>query len=118
MTWSPIIDISWSDHQLEKCCASDKSGRRKWGAKTWTLLKRRLIALEAAPSLADMEGVPGRCHQLTSDRRGQFAVRLGGAQRLVFSPDHDPVPTLDDGGIDRANVTKIVVHEVVDYHGR
>lgn len=37
--------------------------------------------------------------------------------RIVFVPDHDPVPLLPDGGIDVANVTAVEIIEVVDYHG-
>jgi toxin HigB-1 len=117
MLWSHVIDISWSDRQLEKSCAGDKAGRRRWGAESWAVLKRRLIALEATPTLAQMEGQPGRCHRLSADRSGAFAIDLRGAKRLVFSPDHDPVPTLQDGGIDTSRVTAIVLREVTDYHG-
>jgi proteic killer suppression protein len=117
MPWSYIIDISWSDRKLEKSCASEKSGQRRFGADDWKLMKRRLASLIAAPTLKAMDGVPGRCHPLGADRNGQFAVHLGGAQRLVFAPDHDPTPLLDDGGIDTSQVTRIVITEVVDYHG-
>jgi toxin HigB-1 len=117
MPWSDIIDISWSDRKLEKSCASDKSGQRRWGADDWKLMKRRLASLIAAPTLKDMDGVPGRCHLLSADRNGRFALHLWGAYRLVFAPDHDPVPLLDDGGIDTSLVTRIVITEVVDYHG-
>lgn len=72
----------------------------------------------AAPTLEQMEGVPGKCHQLTGDRAGQFALSLWGSCRLVFVPDHDPVPRLADGGIDRSRVTRIAIKEVVDYHGK
>jgi proteic killer suppression protein len=80
-------------------------------------LRRRLASLLAAPTLKDMDGVPGRCHALGADRHGQFAVSLGGSHRLIFIPDHDPIPTLPDGGIDLTLVTKISITEVVDYHG-
>ena len=65
-----------------------------------------------------MDGVPGNCHQLSADRDGKFAVDLWGPYRLTFAPDHDPVPTLPDGGIDKSQVTKITIEEVVDYHGK
>ncbi len=117
MPWRHIIDISWSDRKLEKSCASDKSGQRRWGADDWKLIKRRLASLIAAPTLKHMDGVPGRCHLLSADRNGQFAVHLSGAYRLVFEPEHDPVPLLADGGIDTSLVTRIVITEVVDYHG-
>jgi plasmid maintenance system killer protein len=118
MQWSHIIDISWSDRKLEKACASDKAGQRRWGAADWKLFKRRLAALLVAPTLKDMDGVPGNCHALRADRNGQFALHLWGSFRLVFIPSHDPLPVLADGGIDKARVTSIRITEVVDYHGR
>lgn len=80
-------------------------------------MKRRLATLRAAPTLKDMDGVPGRCHQLSADRAGEFAVALWAAYRLVFVPGHDPLPVVEDGGIARDLVTKISITEVVDYHG-
>ncbi|MGO9956301.1 MAG: hypothetical protein ACLP50_10040 [Solirubrobacteraceae bacterium] len=62
--------------------------------------------------------MPGNCHQLTVDRAGEFALDLRGAYRLMFVPDHDPVPTLPHGGDDESLVTKVLITEVVDYHGR
>lgn len=118
MIWRDIIDIYWSDRKLQKLCSSDKEGKRTFGADQWKVLKRRIVSLEVAPTLADMVGVPGNCHQLSSDRAGQFALDLRGSYRLIFVPNHDPVPQLADGGINRALVTKIVITEVVDYHGR
>jgi proteic killer suppression protein len=118
MQWSDIIDIEWFDHKLQKICGSDRAGRRKFGADQWKILQRRLASLEAVPMLSSMAGVPGNCHALHADRAGEFAVDLRGSFRLVFAPDHDPVPKLADGGIDQTCVTKIVILEVVDYHGR
>lgn len=117
MPWRTTIDISWSDEKLAKSCSSEKLGRRRWGADRWKLLKRRLESLEGAPTLQDLEGVPGHCHRLKADRRDQFAMSLSGSYRLVFVPDHDPIPTLPDGGVDRARVTRILITDVVDYHG-
>lgn len=77
-----------------------------------------MASLTAAPTLQDMEGVPGNCHQLHADRAGEFAVDLWGSYRLIFEPGHNPLPELPDGGIDRARVTKIVIKEVIDYHGK
>ena len=117
MLWSHLIDISWSDRKLEKTCASDKAGQRHLGRQL-EAREAPLASLEAAPTLTDMDGVPGNCHPLRADREGQFAVHLWGRYRLVFEPNHEPIPLLDDGGIDKALVTNIVITEVVDYHGR
>lgn len=64
-----------------------------------------------------MDNVPGKCHPLRADRAGQFAVSLRGPYRLIFEPDHNPVPRLDNGGIDKSRVTRIRIKEVENYHG-
>jgi proteic killer suppression protein len=111
------VDISWGNRKLEKSCSSDVAGQQRWGAENWKMMKRRLLALAAVPTLLDLEGAPGRCHQLRADRGGEFAVYLWGPYRLVFAPDHNPIPRLEDAGIDRSLITRIVIMEVLDYHG-
>lgn len=59
---------------------------------------------------------PERLHQLVGGRENQFAIDLVHPYRLVFEPDHDPIPLKDDGGIDLTRVTAITVLDVVDYH--
>ena len=59
---------------------------------------------------------PERLHQLRQNRSGQFAVDLVHPYRLVFVPNHDPIPRNEDGGIDRNRITVITITEVVDYH--
>ena len=72
--------------------------------------------LQAAPTLADVRGTPGRLHGLTGDRAGQYALDLRGSTRLIFEPNHDPVPERQGGGVDESRVTAIRIVEVVDYH--
>ena len=55
---------------------------------------------------------PPRCHQLKGKRKGQFAVVLTGNWRLVFEPE-PPI----EGHVNLAEVKKIRLLEVVDYHG-
>ncbi len=111
-----IIKITWSNQKLEKACTAERAGKRRFGGN-WTLLQKRLAFLLYAPTLKDMDSLPGNCHALSGDRAGQFAVYLWGSYRLVFVLDHNPLPRLHDGGIDTAHVTNIVIREVVDYHG-
>jgi proteic killer suppression protein len=102
---------------LEKSCSDDRRGAKDFGTEQWKVLSRRLVSLRAAPTLAHMRGVPGDCHPLGADRAGEFAVDLRGPYRLIFEPDHDPVPRLDDGGVDISKVTNIKIKKVDDYHG-
>lgn len=79
-------------------------------------LQQRLVELAAANTLADMKGMPGHCHELTANRKGQLALDLIQPNRLVFKPSHNPVPPDAGGGLDWAKVTRIIVLEIVDYH--
>jgi plasmid maintenance system killer protein len=110
------IDIAWADRRLERDCSTDTAGVRRFGADNWRLLRRRLGTLLGATTLRSMDGAPGRCHALSGDRLGQYALYLWGSFRLVFEPDHDPIPMLPTGGHDRAAITKVRIHEIVNYH--
>lgn len=73
--------------------------------------------LLAAPNLADVPThKPERCHPLTGERAGQFAVDLKQPFRLVFIPNHDPIPSKPDGLIDLTQITSIKVLSIEDYH--
>lgn len=109
------IDIAWTDRKLAKLTKTDAGGRKRFGEPRWSVLKRRLITLARAETLADVRNVGG-FHALTADRAGSFAMKLDGAYRIVFRPDHDPVPQADAGGVDQAAVTAILIEEIVNYH--
>ena len=53
---------------------------------------------------------------LPGKHNDQYAVDLVHPHRLVFQPNHDPVPRLADGGIDVGHVTAITIIEVIDHH--
>jgi proteic killer suppression protein len=111
------VDVSWRDRKLQSDSRSDKLGSKRWGKDEWKILKRRLVSLEAAPTMRDLHGVPGGFHALTGDRKGHFAMSVTRNRRLILEPDHDPIPTKEDGGIDEAQVSAVRVLEVVDDHG-
>jgi len=91
--------------------------RAEWGDHIARKLKHRLAELAAAGSLADIpHHPPARCHELDGDRKDQLSVDLHHPYRLIFVPDHDPAPRKDDGGLDRARVTRVLILEVVDTH--
>ncbi len=57
-----------------------------------------------------------RCHELTGDRGGQLSIDLDHPYRLIFIPDHDPIPTRTEGGLDWNRVTRILILEIADTH--
>ena len=110
------IDVSWADRRLARDTATDQRGVRRFGPEQWAVLRRRLAVLRAAPSLADLWGSPGRLHPLKANRAGQFSLDLRGPTRLIFEPNHEPVPRQASGALDQRSVTAIRVLEVTDTH--
>ncbi len=110
------MDICFETSRLAKLCNTEKKLRGKYGPRMAGVIQQRLSDLADAETLDVMLSLPGRCHELTGDRKGQLAVDLVHPDRLIFKPDHDPVPTKEDGGLDWFAVTKIIVVGIGDYH--
>jgi toxin HigB-1 len=111
------VDIRFRNARLLKLCNDSKALQRQFGRDTARVLRQRLDDLDAAGSLAEFALLPGNCEELKGGRRGQLSLRLTGGLRLVFTPDHVPVPAKKDGGLDWGEVSAVVIEEVVDYHG-
>jgi len=108
------MDIDFKDKKTRELCEQQAIALRKLGAACARKLRSRLADLQAAERVTDL--VAGRPHQLQGVRAGQFALDLVGGRRLVFEPDHQPVPSRDDGGIDWLHVTRIRIIFIGDYH--
>jgi len=80
-------------------------------------VNQRLMDLSAAPNLSLLRTLPAlRCHELSGARKGALAVDVSGNYRLIFVPDHDPVPEKKEGGLDWSRVTQIRILSIEDYH--
>ena len=110
------MDIIFKGNKLKKTFNEEATLRKEYGQRA-NFIMARLAVLQAAANLALVPRTPPeRRHQLTGERGGQFAVEVGRQSRLVFEPNHDPVPLMKDGGIDTGRITSIKILEVVDYH--
>jgi proteic killer suppression protein len=111
------VEITFTSRKLQKDCNSEKEMRRRFGKLLADRLQQRLAELKAADTLEDIHRLPpARCHELSQDRKGQLAVDVVHPKRLIFKPDHNPVPRKPDGGLDWSHVTRIRVIEIIDYH--
>jgi plasmid maintenance system killer protein len=115
------MDISFKNTKLAKSFNEGAQLERIHGALRARKIRIRMKELRAATSLMDFwppKSPPGRCHELPEGRRsGQLSVDLDHPYRLVFIPDHDPVPMRDDGGLDWSQVSAIKILGVEDTHG-
>lgn len=111
------MDIAFRTRKLERIFNSEKELNRAYDRRMARTIMMRLAVLKNARALSFVPtSRPDRLHRLIGNRGGQFAVDLVHPCRLIFVPNHDPIPLKDDGGIDRDRVTAITIMEVVDYH--
>lgn len=112
------MDIIFASDKLGKLCNSAVELKKKFGEKKAKKIGQRLYELRAAQILADVSYLPPtRCHLLTGDLAGKFAVDTVHPFRLIFEPAHHPIPHLPDGGIDRSQVTVVRIIDVDrNYH--
>ena len=111
------MNIVFARRKLEKTFNSATALKRTFGDRMARTVAMRMAVLRNARTLSMVPVTrPERCHQLEGGRVGQYAVDLVHPKRLVFEPDHNPMPRKEDGGIDTDQVTAITVIEVIDYH--
>ena len=111
------MQIRFRSRRLEKDLSDPKAMAKAYGGRAKSI-RMRLDVLRQAACLADVPtGPPDRRHQLGGNRIGQLSVTIKDNWRIVFVPDHDPVPSLRDGGLDTCQVTAVEIIEIVDYHG-
>ena len=83
--------------QAAKALQLESKPRGEYGPRMAHLIRQRLASLEHAESLEDFRVLPGRCHELIANLKGCLVLDLVHPDRLVFRPDHDPLP-LDGNG--------------------
>ena len=112
------LEITFKTRKIAKIYNSEKDLCKALGNDQAKKVMMRLYVLRNAPSLLHVPNKPPeRLHLLTGKRRGQFAVDLKHPKRLIFVPNHDPVPLRPDGGIDKEKVTAITIIALpLDYH--
>lgn len=111
--WPRGMEITFADNRLQNCCESRTDLRRVYGADCAKKIEIRLADLTAAATLQDFRSLPGRCHELSADRDGQFGLDLAGGKRLVIEPVERP--SAQDGD-PWAAIDAVRIVEIVDYH--
>jgi toxin HigB-1 len=110
------VEITFKDKKLRKAAASLKLLIQVYGKRRGELIKVRLDDLLTAETLEDVRYLPGHYHELTQDRKGQWACDLDHPYRLIFTPHDDPIPANEDGQYIWMEVRGVEIIEITDYH--
>ena len=112
------MEIVFRTKKFQKECNDFKLLVRRYGEREAKLIRKRLTELAAAENLSSFIILPGpRCHKLQGDKKDMLSADLVHPYRLLFIPDHDPVPLKEDGGLNSDKVTKVSIYGRRNTHG-
>lgn len=98
------MEITYKNKKIEKECTNYSLAERNYGKDIAQKLQQRLNEISAAPDVDFLiQWHIGRCHRLSGNRNGQYAMDLTQPYRLIF--------IVKDTEIQIANIV-----EIVDYH--
>lgn len=98
------MEITYKNKKIEKVCTNAKMAERTYGREMADKIHQRIDEITAADTVELMIRFHiGRCHPLSQNRKGQYAVDLVHPYRLVFEKNGEIIQI--------ANIL-----EIVDYH--
>ena len=112
------MKISYKDKKLEALCRDKNKLIKAYGQLRAEIMMKRLSVLYAAESLEDVRFFPGHYHELTGDRKGQWACDLDQPYRLIFEPTNKPIPIDSSGKYIWKEIRIIDIVEIANYHGK
>ncbi|MCX6221044.1 MAG: killer suppression protein HigA [Bacteroidia bacterium] len=110
------MKISYQSNRLRKSLNEAKEIQKEFGTMA-KKVSQRMKELIASDNLEVLKSIPAaNCHELKGNRKGEFAVDISGNHRIIFVPDHDPVPVKEDHSLDCIRITDIEILGTEDYH--
>lgn len=98
------MQVEYKNSNIKKVCTSASAAERKYGTRMAELIQQRIDEIQAADSIEQMiQFHIGRCHALTQNRKGQYAVDLVHPQRLIIEKIGNEIQIVN-------------IIEIVDYH--
>ena len=111
-----VMNITFDNKKLQKIVNDDRMIVREFGRIRAEKFKARLEQLMFAQTLEDVRSLPGNYHELTGDRKGQWACDLDQPYRLIFEPHECPIPVNEHGQYIWAEIKGVEIIEIVNYH--
>lgn len=110
------MDIIFANKNLEKWANSHTLATKKLGTERANKYHQRLDDMRDVESFNDLQYLPGRYHNLSGNRNGQWACDLDHPYRLIFEPGENPVPVNEHGTPILTEIRIVEIIEIVDYH--
>lgn len=110
------VEIIFKINKLKKFANDYSKCCKEMGKIRAELYHKRLNDLRDAETLEDVRYLPGHYHELTADRKGEWACDLDQPYRLIFKPYENPVPVTSDGKFIWSEIKCIEIIEITDYH--
>ena len=80
------MDLEFRTKKLRKQYEDHRKAKEAYGEQVARRYIERVNIIKQVRDIEELQRLPGlRCHQLTGDRQGQWAVTLTGQYRLIFS---------------------------------
>jgi proteic killer suppression protein len=104
------MEIHFKDKKLRKICENSRKLKKNYGAIRAKKIIKRLNELQAAKSFYDISRLTQpRLHNLSGQRKKQFAVDIKHPYRIILLP-------LNGSREDLKTITSIKIIEIIDYH--
>lgn len=98
------MEIRYKSNRIRKICENVKLAEKTYGTQMTEKLDQRLYEIQAADTVEMLiQFHIGRCHPLSNNRKGQYAVDLVHPYRLVFEKQGKKI-----------QIVQII--EIIDYH--
>ncbi len=110
------MNITFKDRKLAKIAHDENKLKAKYGKVRGRKIKERLDDLRRSETLEAVRYLAGNFHELTADRKGEWACDLDQPYRLIFVPHEDPIPTDEHGRYIWLEIRGVRITEITDYH--
>ncbi|MEW6702016.1 MAG: type II toxin-antitoxin system RelE/ParE family toxin [Bacteroidota bacterium] len=108
--------MTFCDKKLAKLVNDDRKLEQKMGKVRAEKIRLRLNQLHDAVTLEDVRYLAGNYHELTDNRKGQWACDLDQPYRLIFTPHENPIPVNPHGQYIWIEIKGVEVIEIINYH--
>lgn len=102
------MQIKYKNRAIEEVCTNAYKAERKYGADIAKAIHKRIPEIMAMGTIEELiQYRIGKCHALTGNRKGKYAVHLTANYRLVFSKE------TEEG---KPHIQIAMIEKIEDYH--